>query len=1598
MSERVSFSALRDTLNNSEYEEQPVLSNSADATLRRQEKEIQRLKKANFNLKLQVFHLEEKLGLLPNDFEGDATNKSTLSMEDSGLQSPKANLLQVLEEKEREVAQRDELLKKARKVIFSLQEKIKELYERNKSLHDVPNESHGEKNNKHNHKLEERWPSSLSETFQVFQKRWNHLADNFPGDVARIPKEAVVSHDWNALENVFHHVIQSLPLFQKLLRNSDSFQSPSRGSSCDYQRSPKFVREHKADYKSSGRGVNNEPSSPLEIDVKAANSYWRSPEKPQSNQSTPTRQRLDLDSGQMRRLQEVLMRFAEIPVLQLPQISIRSNDEVVRYVTTVYEQTSKLERKISRYQEEIDEKEAELQDALVAKAQVEDSITALQEERERLVQKVERLENQLEDTVDHYRSENEKLSEELQRTKEELDETQSSYETELNRLTQELEQRREEYESEIAQLSEELEKTREELDAAQSSYESELNEKTQELEQRREEYEREIAQLSEKFEKTKEELDAAQSSYESELNEKTQELEQRREEYETEIAQLSEQLEKTQSDLQESQEYYMQIIDQKTNELSQLKENYETQIACLSEELERRTKELEEKEEDYETKIERLSEELEHLNHQFEETERRYQQESEQLSRELELKAKKLQELEQGNEEETSRLSQKLEEVQRELEKLQEEQRYERAHHSEELEKHLLELDETKKEYEMEITRLAEEIQQMKNERAEIEDTYREELNQQIAKMEEMREKYEDEVSQLSEQLKETERRFQESTSHYQEENGRLLEQLQQVSSELEKESAKAEQNETLSRMVEEYEEWLKVLQADSEHRYQRGQPVYCVLRQTLLSEIDEQNNKLGEYESLLEKLKQDYELLLKEKTYLNSSNQDNEEENKIYREQIEMIQKEKEQLELNKEELQFQNASLKQQAQLIAKELEKCRNDLNSSKEELKKLNLKISEDAAVAENLRKEKESAESELACLKEERDKLKRERDTDKEQIESLNGKISQLQSDLTSLEWSHRTKQGELENILHEKEQLWKQVEKLQSELETARSKCENQNESLAEMQLILSEKEASIESMRSDLAYKETQLDILNKELEESSLEHETLQQRVVELESKLSDTSNQLQTALQKKSASPTDFDNVPDKESTAKNAEMSKQPNLSSNVNYDRAQGTSDQNNIGNGLATADQQSENDRSEESSASPEKAELEQLLRQRDYENLVLQQEAESYYEEWKKMENESELLRSMLHTLEDEQLEIRKYVLELKDAIEAIFQKASPELSYVQQSLRPYFNRLLEEVSKDSPNITQANNEYLGNSNFQNIGESPKERKAASLLLTEDECSESKDLDDTCHQVFSQFSSELQNLQSTMQQLAENIPYRTEVESETIRCSEQLPNMVISGHSIEFEELRSYIQQLTRQLAGFRNVALAAKRALLSEITVQNISVYEMSQPAFGQPTATNSSPWEAHYSEGSSRHMDAAEGRLKEDELKAIAEVSSTVLTAKTYMMKGIEKLDTHVESVLQSLAKRLSLLSEKQRTLSKKLKHHRQLPNMSFMQNVTGENPLSLHKDSLSYKTAEHTWEDVALKQIEETQRLINTAHQRLAWEKARLIQSVFGQVPQ
>lgn len=149
------------------------------------------------------------------------------------------------------------------------------------------------------------------------------------------------------------------------------------------------------------------------------------------------------------------------------------------------------------------------------------------------------------------------------------------------------------------------------------------------------------------------------------------------------------------------------------------------------------------------------------------------------------------------------------------------------------------------------------------------------------------------------------------------------------------------------------------------------------------------------------------------------------------------------------------------------------------------------------------------------------------------------------------------------------------------------------------------------------------------------------------------------------------------------------------------------------------------------------------------------------------------------------------------------------------------------------------------------------------------------------------------------------------------------------------------------------------------------------MSQPAFGQPTATNSSPWEAHYSEGSSRHMDAAEGRLKEDELKAIAEVSSTVLTAKTYMMKGIEKLDTHVESVLQSLAKRLSLLSEKQRT---------------------GENPLSLHKDSLSYKTAEHTWEDVALKQIEETQRLINTAHQRLAWEKARLIQSVFGQVPQ
>ncbi|GJQ11714.1 hypothetical protein GpartN1_g3505.t1 [Galdieria partita] len=1559
MSERVSFSALRDTLNNSEYEEQPVVSNSADATLRRQEKEIQRLKKANFNLKLQVFHLEEKLGLLPNDFEGDTTNKSTLSIEDSGLQSPKANLLQVLEEKEREVAQRDELLRKARKVIFSLQEKIKELYERKQALHNAPvvkelNAAGGDLNNS-DHKYENTWPSSLSETFQVFRKRWNYLAENFPTEMSPIPKEAVVAHDWTALENIFHHVIETLPLFQSLAKSLENGECQLPKSSYEIPKSPKFNHEYELNGRKSTSamksGADSNPSSPLKMGTKGAHGARRSPGGPQSNQNTPTRQSLDGEPGQVRMLQDVLFCFSEIPELRLPQLSPRSkiqSDEMIRYLKMVFEQTCKLQEKVMKYQEEIRYKEAEVKDALVAKRQVEESLQTLQDEREQLLQQAGSVETQLDETIYYYRNENEKLSDELQKAKEELLEAQAYHKDELDRHAQEFEERQEYYEAEITRLSDELEELK--------------------------------------------------------------------------------------SQLEESQRHYQDIFDRQTNEFNEMQENYEKQIVGLSEERDRRTQELEEKQAVFEAEVSRLTEELEQVSNQLDETERQYQAENEELAEELDRRTKELQEIQDDKEAETARLSQELEQIKFQLEELKNTYQNESTQKLEEFEKQRKEWKQRKEEYEMTCARLSEELKRVTNEKDSMDSRLREEnsllhneLHRKTSEMEEMRHKHENEVNQISEELKETKQQLEESVRHYQVENGRIFDELQQVSKRLEEELSKAEHYAALSQVLEEYEEWMKVLEADNEHHYQRGKPVNCVLRQTLLSEIEEQNRRLGQYESQLEQLKEDYERLVKERTSLSSSNQENEEENRIYREQIELIQKEKEQLEMNQEELQFQNASLKQQAQLIAQELEKCRNELHTNREEVKKFTLKISEDEILAENLRKHNETIERQLKSITEERDNLKQSIAIDKEQIESLNLELSNIRATLAALEQSYRSKENELETAVQDKEQLSKQVEMVRDQLQTAIKNYENQNSSLTEMEYKLSEKEASMEKMQTELAQKATQITMLSKELEESSSEHEILQQKIAQLESRHSELSNQLEIALKAKSVPSEDLSTRTSANEKSLSVQMSEQTKRSVLSNENCASSRLGTNFEHKSIATTEkavssqepqvvqaarieeeepivvsssdnQPSEPDLPEDSYVSRDKTELEQLLRQRDYENLVLQQETESYYEEWKKMEKESEVLRSMLSTLEDEQMEIRKCVLEFRDTIEEMFDADSPEFSSLKQSLEQFFNQLLQKFLLDTSYSATEYKDSAEHASVRNTVPRQFIDKTVHFNSFENGWNSTNDLDENCQQLFSLFSYELQNLQTAMQQLSESIPLPVFGEDDSVQCSNPFPDIIVSGHTVELEDLSLYIRQIIQLLSGFRKTTIAAKQALLSEMSPQNISVYEVSQPAFGNPTDANSDLG-CQFSHNSLPQGSYALKRLDGNERELISQVATEALATKKHLMESMESFGMRVEHVLSSVAKRLSFISNEQKNLTRYLKYRNALPKLSspLKPNASGE-LLDIHRGASVHKSEQHTWEDVALKQIEETQRLIHSANQRLAREKARLIQSVFGHVPE
>ncbi|KAJ8905348.1 hypothetical protein NDN08_001855 [Rhodosorus marinus] len=83
-----------------------------DSTLRRQDKEIERLTKVNFDLQLRLFHLEEQLAQLDESVDfGNAESR----------------FINIMEDKQKELEHKDDLLVKARQVIYALQNSIETL-------------------------------------------------------------------------------------------------------------------------------------------------------------------------------------------------------------------------------------------------------------------------------------------------------------------------------------------------------------------------------------------------------------------------------------------------------------------------------------------------------------------------------------------------------------------------------------------------------------------------------------------------------------------------------------------------------------------------------------------------------------------------------------------------------------------------------------------------------------------------------------------------------------------------------------------------------------------------------------------------------------------------------------------------------------------------------------------------------------------------------------------------------------------------------------------------------------------------------------------------------------------------------------------------------------------------------------------------------------------------------------------------------------------------------------------------------------------------------------------------------------------------------
>ncbi|EME31293.1 hypothetical protein Gasu2_20670 [Galdieria sulphuraria] len=134
--ENESFEIVQDS---SYFRDNSFLSPPNEA-LRIQENEIQKLKKLNFNLKLRICQLEERLGLeLTGNEEVNLTRRVSAYSDSEERDSPYPSRTSILKELEEEIYRRDLLLTKARTVILSLQKQLS--HEDKRHMNDKINQS-----------------------------------------------------------------------------------------------------------------------------------------------------------------------------------------------------------------------------------------------------------------------------------------------------------------------------------------------------------------------------------------------------------------------------------------------------------------------------------------------------------------------------------------------------------------------------------------------------------------------------------------------------------------------------------------------------------------------------------------------------------------------------------------------------------------------------------------------------------------------------------------------------------------------------------------------------------------------------------------------------------------------------------------------------------------------------------------------------------------------------------------------------------------------------------------------------------------------------------------------------------------------------------------------------------------------------------------------------------------------------------------------------------------------------------------------------------------------------------------------------------------